>query len=140
MRKSYFCSQVYPFIKNERGVFLPIAILFFMIVFILTFQVARNLTQEVNYHSMQLDWLRSNYLMMAGTDEAIKRISSGRSDDFSGEWKYSSGTVKYKIANQAKGIYFVNLTLTSGQSSQMIEFLYDAATGKVIKWEEKLKE
>jgi len=66
-----------------------------MIVFILTFQVARNLTQEVNYHSMQLDWLRSNYLMMAGTDEAIKRISSGRSDDLSGDWKYSSGTVKY---------------------------------------------
>ena len=138
MRKKFinviYMSRLY----DERGVFLPISLLFFTVIFVICLIAASSFKNDVNYHSFQMNGLRNSFLLNTGTKEAIRIADRGISRETNGEWLYYNGKIKYEIFPQGEDVYRIILKISTDQTVRESSITYSAATRRVLSRTENL--
>ena len=122
-------------IKDERGVFMPVALLFFSVVFVICFYSVGKMTQEVKYHRYQIEWIKNSYLGDIGTDAAISMLDDGHLPETKGEWVYYNGRINYHIKPIDKGFYQITLVMDTNQKVSQETIIYSPVEDRVIKWD-----
>lgn len=123
---------------DERGVFLPISLLYFTVIFVICLIAASSFKNDVNYHSFQMNGLRYSFLLNTGTKEAIRIADRGISRETNGEWLYYNGKIKYEIIPEGEGVYRITLKITTDQTVRESLITYSAAKKKVMSSTENL--
>ena len=123
---------------DEQGMFLPVSLLFFTVIFVICLLAAGSFKNEVNYHALQMNGLRYSFLLTVSTKEAIRIADSGLSKETNGEWLYYNGKIKYQIIPQGERVYQIVLTITTDQTVGESSIMYSAAKKKVLSGTENL--
>lgn len=123
---------------DEQGMFLPVSLLFFTVIFVICLLAAGSFKNEVNYHALQMNGLRYSFLLTVSTKEAIRIADSGLSKETNGEWLYYNGKIKYQIIPQGERVYQIILTITTDQTVRESSIMYSASKKKVLSGTENL--
>ncbi|WP_462405564.1 competence type IV pilus minor pilin ComGG [Gracilibacillus sp. Marseille-QA3620] len=123
---------------DEQGMFLPVSLLFFTVIFVICLLAAGSFKNEVNYHALQTNGLRYSFLLTVSTKEAIRIADSGLSKETNGEWLYYNGKIKYQIIPQGERVYQIILTITTDQTVRESSIMYSASKKKVLSGTENL--
>lgn len=121
-------------LKNERGIFMPVALLFFSVIFIICIYSIGNMTQEVNYHKYQTEWLITTYLGDTGTHAAILMLEGDGIPETKGEWIYYNGRIAYHIKPLERGFYEISLDIQTDHKVRRETITYSTEAKKVVKW------
>lgn len=120
-------------LKNERGIFMPVALLFFSVIFIICMYSIGNMGQEVNYHKYQTEWLITTYLGDTGTHAAILMLDDSVPET-KGEWIYYNGRIGYHIKPLERGFYEISLDIQTDHTVRRETITYSIEAKKVVKW------
>ena len=123
---------------DERGVFLPISLVFFTVIFVICLIAASSFKNDSKYHAFQMNGLRSSFLLNTGTKEAIRIADGGLSSETNGEWLYYNGTIKYEIIPQGDRVYQIILKISTDQTVRESLITYSAAKKRVVNLAENL--
>lgn len=121
-------------LKNERGIFMPVALLFFSVMFIICFYSVGKMNQEVTYHKYQTEWLKTTYLGDAGTNIALTMLDDGDLRETKGEWVYYNGSIDYHLKPLENGIYQISLVIQTDHTVRRETIYYSTEAKKVVKW------
>ncbi len=121
-------------LKNERGIFMPVALLFFSVIFIICMYSIGNMAQEVNYHKYQTEWLITTYLGDTGTHAAILMLDDDSVPETKGEWIYYNGRIGYHIKPLERGFYEISLDIQTDHTVRRETITYSIEAKKVVKW------
>lgn len=138
MRKKSINAISMSRLYDEQGMFLPVSLLFFTVIFVICLLAAGSFKNEVNYHALQMNGLRYSFLLTVSTKEAIRIADSGLSKETNGEWLYYNGKIKYQIIPQGERVYQIILTITTDQTVRESSIMYSAAKKKVLSGTENL--
>ena len=123
---------------DERGIFLPISLVFFTVIFVICLIAASSFKNDNKYHAFQMNGLRSSFLLNTGTKEAIRIADGGLSSETNGEWLYYNGTIKYEIIPQGDRVYQIILKISTDQTVRESLITYSAAKKRVVNMAENL--
>ncbi len=121
-------------LNNERGIFMPVALLFFSVIFIICFYSTGKMVQEVNYHKYQTEWLKTNYLVNTGTHTAISMLGDGSIPETKGKWVYYNGSIAYHLKPLESGFYEISLVIQTDYTVKRETITYSTEAKKVVKW------
>ncbi len=138
MRKKSINAISMSRLYDEQGMFLPVSLLFFTVIFVICLLAAGSFKNEVNYHALQMNGLRYSFLLTVSTKEAIRIADSGLSKETNGEWLYYNGKIKYQIIPQGERVYQIILTITTDQTVRESSIMYSASKKKVLSGTENL--
>ncbi len=138
MRKKSISAIYMSRLHDERGIFLPISLFFFTVMFVICFMAASSFKNDVNYHAFQMNGLRYSFLLNTGTKEAIRLADAGLSRETNGEWLYYNGKIKYEIIPQGERVYRINFKISTDQTMRESSITYSAAKKKVLSSTENL--
>lgn len=138
MRKKSINATYTSLLYDERGIFLPISLVFFTVIFVICLIAASSFKNDSNYHALQMNGLRSSFLLNTGTKEAIRLADGGLSRETNGEWLYYNGTIKYEIIPQGERVYQIILKISTDQTVRESSITYSAAKRKVVNMSENL--
>jgi hypothetical protein len=133
MKKSYISDLSLSLHKNERGIFMPIALLFFSVIFIISIYSIGKMVQEVNYHKYQTDWLKISYLGDTGTKAAISMLGDGGIPETKGEWVYYNGSIAYHLKPLENELYEISLDIQTDHTVRQETITYSTEAKKVVK-------
>lgn len=109
-----------------------------MVIFIICLITASSFKNDSNYHALQMNGLRSSFLLNTGTKEAIRLADGGLSRETNGEWLYYNGTIKYEIIPRGDRVYQIILKISTDQTVRESSITYSAAKQKVVNMSENL--
>ena len=138
MRKKFINAICMSRLYEERGIFLPISLFFFTVIFVICFIAVSSFKNDVNYHAYQINGLRYSFLLNTGTREAIRLADAGLYRETNGEWLYYNGKIKYEIIPEGEGVYRITLKITTDQTVRESLITYSAAKKKVMSSTENL--
>ena len=138
MRKNSINAISMSRLYDAQGMFLPVSLLFFTVIFVICLLAAGSFKNEVNYHALQMNGLRYSFLLTVSTKEAIRIADSGLSKETNGEWLYYNGKIKYQIIPQGERVYQIILTITTDQTVRESSIMYSASKKKVLSGTENL--
>lgn len=134
MKNGYLNDINLNLLKNERGIFMPVALLFFSVIFVVCFYSIGKMTQEVTYHKFQMEWLKTTYLGDVGTNAAISMLDDGHIPETKGEWVYYNGRINYHIKPLEKGFYQISLVIQTDHTVRRETITYSTEAEKVVNW------
>lgn len=134
MKKGFLSDINLNLLKNERGIFLPVALLFFSVIAVVCFYSIGKMAQEVNYHKFQMEWLKTSYLGDVGTNAAISMLDDGDIPETKGEWVYYNGRITYHLKPLEKGLYQISLVIQTDHTVRRETITYSTEAEKVVKW------
>ena len=138
MRKKSINATYMSRLYDERGIFLPISLVFFTVIFVICLIAASSFKNDSKYHAFQMNGLRSSFLLNTGTKEAIRIADGGLSSETNGEWLYYNGTIKYEIIPQGDRVYQIILKISTDQTVRESLITYSAAKKRVVNMAENL--
>ena len=138
MRKKSINAIYMSRLYDERGIFLPISLVFFTVIFVICLIAASSFKNDSKYHAFQMNGLRSSFLLNTGTKEAIRIADGGLSSETNGEWLYYNGTIKYEIIPQGDRVYQIILKISTDQTVRESSITYSAAKKRVVNMAENL--
>lgn len=138
MRKKSINAISMSRLYDEQGMFLPVSLLFFTVIFVICLLAAGSFKNEAKYHALQMNGLRYSFLLTVSTKEAIRIADSGLSKETNGEWLYYNGKIKYQIIPQGERVYQIILTITTDQTVRESSIMYSASKKKVLSGTENL--
>ena len=133
MKNGYQKGTILTLFKGESGLFMPVALLFFSVIFVICFYSIDNMGQEVNYHHFQMEWLKKSYLGDIGTRAAISMLDTGDISETKGEWIYYNGTITYDLKPIGKGNYQISLVIQTDHRVSRETIIYSSTAKKVLK-------
>lgn len=125
-------------LHNEQGIFLPITLFFFTVIFIVCLLAASSFKNDVNYHALQMNGLRYSFLLNVSTKEAIRIADDGLLKETNGQWLYYNGEIKYQIIPKEDRVFHIILTITTDQTVRESSIMYSATKKKVLSGMENL--
>ena len=132
MRNGYRKGTILTLFKEEHGLFMPVALLFFSVIFVVCFYSIGNMSQEANYHHFQMEWLKKSYLGDIGTRAAISMLDNGDIPETKGEWVYYNGTIIYDLKPMGEGIYQISLVIQTDHKVSRETIIYSSRAKKVM--------
>ena len=112
---------------------MPVALVFFSVIFVICFYSVGKMVQEVDYHAYQMEWLKNSYLGDTGTRTAISMVDGGIQET-KGELVYYNGTITYDIKPFKGEFYQISLVIQTDHKVSRETIIYSTKAKKVVDW------